>query len=91
MLHGKRLISLLTNNLRYCKSYSVIQTDDAGFVMGGDRSSNYGGFSVLKVNADREVEWWRNYGGFQSYCRAVIELKSDELLAGGQAGEGDMP
>ena len=75
-------------NLRYCKSYSVIQTDDAGFVMGGDRSSNDGGFSVLKVNADREVEWWRNYGGANSFCRAVIELKSGEILAAGYADGG---
>ena len=67
---------------RLCNAFTVIQTDDGGYVMGGERG-NSNPFSILKLDADREIEWWNNYGNDNNVapCYTVIELKSDDLLA----------
>ncbi len=65
--------------LQYCRAFTVIQTDDGGYVLGGERGqSNL--FSIMKLNSDREIEWWNRYGNNVTKCKTVIELKSDELL-----------
>ncbi len=71
-----------------CSAHTVIQTDDGGYVLGGRRGGYY--FSILKLNAEREVEWWNRYGEEQEVrpCYSVIELKSGDLLAASNYREG---
>ena len=54
------------------RCYGVIDTADGGYLMAGasestdfDISNNKGSYDfwVVKVNADRELEWQRSYGG----------------------------
>ena len=64
---------------------SLIQTDDGGYVMGGytsrDQSRRY---TVTKANNDGDLIWWSEFGGDDAgECFVVIELKSDDILAGG--------
>lgn len=65
---------------------SLIQTDDAGFVIGGYTSRNRSRrFTVMKSDDEGELVWWSEFGGEEpGECYAVIELKSDEILAGGE-------
>ncbi|MBT7615669.1 MAG: T9SS type A sorting domain-containing protein [Calditrichaeota bacterium] len=73
---------------RSARSYSLIQTDDGGFVLGGqvlDRTP-VRHFSLLRVDAEGERLWWRTYGmAAASVCLAVIELKSGEFVGCGRA------
>lgn len=70
------------------RSYSLIQADDGGFLLGGSVRDNNGhyNFSLLRVDAEGERLWWRTYGeAHSSECYAVIELKSGEFIAAGRA------
>ena len=70
------------------RCYSIIQTDDGGFLLGGESRDGFprSHFSVLRVDSEGNRLWWRTYGGPGSArCNAVIELKSGEFVAVGQA------
>jgi len=75
------------------RSFSLIQTDESGFLLGGTVKGDDGrsNFSVLRVDEDGERIWWRTYGeaGGAAECWAVIELKSGEYVAAGRLGRYD--
>ncbi len=67
-------------------SNSIQQTDDGGFIISGDSYSNngdvdlhYGSYSsadtwIIKLNADGEMEWQKNYGGtYSEYSKKIIQ------------------
>ncbi|MBM3327804.1 MAG: hypothetical protein FJY65_12700, partial [Calditrichaeota bacterium] len=70
-------------------AYSLIETDDGNFALGGESYS--GGnqyFSVLLVDANGDRLWWRFYN--EDYnnlgeCLALIETKDGPILAAGFA------
>ncbi len=72
-------------------AYSVIETDDGGFALGG-RTGPAGGqhdyFSVIRLDPDGEIIWWNRYnerGGNFGNCYALIETKGGGFLAVGDA------
>lgn len=76
-------------NISSSLSRTLIETDDSGLVLGGYchvelMENTPRAFSIFKTDDNYDIEWWRNYNvGGWAECKAVIELKSDELLASG--------
>ena len=73
-------------------AYSVIGTEDNGFLMGGrvGLPGHSGIFNVLKVDRDGDQVWWRSYGNDNpGECRTVIETKGGNYLAAGQSSQRD--
>ena len=69
-----------------CLGWSIIETDEGGFLVGSQRG---GQFSALLVDADGNQIWWRDYAS--GTCRSVIELKGgDFLLTGLGRIDGDL-
>ncbi len=67
--------------------YSIIETDNGDFVVGGRTDVNYRErrFVAIKVSSDGDLIWERQYGGnLSGMCSAVIETKSGEYLLGGR-------
>ena len=64
--------------------YSVIETDDDEFLIGGQLGSS---FSAVLVNGEGEQTWARNY--IIGRCNAVIELKSGEFVLAGSSEDFD--
>ncbi|MBT3233465.1 MAG: T9SS type A sorting domain-containing protein [Calditrichaeota bacterium] len=68
-------------------SYSLIQTDGGGYLIGGrvrDEANNMY-FALLRVDAIGDRIWWRTYGAEGlSQCFAVIELKNGGYVAAGR-------
>ena len=68
--------------------HSLIQTDDGGYLLGGEcqaeNREKY--FSVLRSNSEGERIWWSTYTSGMNWasCEAVIELKSGEYIAAGR-------
>jgi len=73
--------------------YSLIQTDDGGYLIGGISHENGRQFGVTRTDDEGEEIWCQNYGGGSwDKCYAVIELKSGEFLLAGETrsfGAGD--
>lgn len=70
------------------KAFSVIQTDDGNFLVGGNSGSNASPeFFAMLVNADGEPIWNRQYVHEQSggKVEAVIELKGGNFILAGAA------
>ncbi len=67
------------------RCFSVIQTDDGGYLMGGRHREQNAGihFTVVKVDADLNQEWWRSYHERQDECNAVIETKAGNYVGAG--------
>ena len=75
----------------FCNGFSIIQTDDGGWVIGGNESLPGGGesikFAVTKIAANHEQVWWCDYfENRQILCKAVIETKDQNILAAGYSG-----
>ncbi|MDP8229152.1 MAG: T9SS type A sorting domain-containing protein [Candidatus Electryoneaceae bacterium] len=77
------------NNVSFTHGYSVIKTDDGGYLMGG--RTQVGAviqlnFDVMKINQDGEPQWWEVYSDGNSGwgCHALIELKEGNYVASGQ-------
>ena len=71
-----------------CWAFSIIETDDGGFLIGGRRSTAEmvgAYFHLMKIDEDGDVLWRSDYGG-KGECFGVIELKSGDYLAVGWAG-----
>ena len=65
---------------------SIIETDDGGFLVGGEhrQQGNPIDFIAVKVSNEGQLEWERGYGiGASSWCKAAIETKGDTYLLGG--------
>ncbi|MBM3326039.1 MAG: hypothetical protein FJY65_03510, partial [Calditrichaeota bacterium] len=76
-------------DIRTLRAFTVIQTDDGGYALGGESSPTRA--CCIKTDADGEVNWIRLLGeeNLTSSFSAVIELKSGELLfAGGHNRDG---
>ncbi len=64
--------------------YSLIQTDDGGYLLGGEGHSQSSDMMVVLTDADGEQIWLRFYGGERlERCLAVIELKDGNFLLAG--------
>ncbi len=61
---------------------SIIEADNGDFLAVGYSNGN---ITALRIDADGEQVWWRNYG--ERHANAVIELKSGEFLLGGRNGD----
>ncbi|MDP8229153.1 MAG: T9SS type A sorting domain-containing protein [Candidatus Electryoneaceae bacterium] len=73
--------------------YSLIQTDDGGYLIGGISHEWGRQFGVTRTDEEGEEIWRHDYGGASwDKCYAVIELKSDDFLLAGETrsfGAGD--
>jgi len=71
--------------------FSLIQTDNGGYLVGGKTEAGQNMFEVSKVDPRGEVEWRNSYasqGRVGPCCYAVIELKEGDFIACGQGLEG---
>ncbi len=64
-------------------SYSVIQCDDSGFLMGGIQNSGSDRFTVIRTNDDGDLMWNMVMGDI-TRCYAVIELKDGNYVGCGR-------
>jgi|GEM_PF-510483 len=63
---------------------SIIETDAGELLIAGEsnaESPGHGEFSALKLTAEGNLIWWRNYG--PGACYAAIELKGGEFILAG--------
>lgn len=67
---------------RFGESYSVIQCDDGGFLMGGNQSSP-SRFTVIRTDDEGNMIW-NMVMDAQTYCWAVIELKDGNYIGCGR-------
>lgn len=75
-------------------SYSVIQTNDGGYIVaGGTTGFGSGGSDVLlaKMTSSGSVSWMSTYGGFQNDCGFTVKQTSDGgyAVAGGTNSVGN--
>jgi len=78
------------NNDLHIQGYSIIQTDDEGFIVGGvSEVEGRGRFSLTKLSPEGDVEWWNHYGASTGSCRGVIELKAGGYVACGWDRDGN--
>jgi hypothetical protein len=70
-------------------AYSIIETDDGGFVIGGKDTGPTMKPFLAKLNDQGEVVWWNAYGDARGYFRAVIELKGGGCIATGSTESGN--
>ncbi len=76
---------------RSVELFTVIQTDDGGFVTGGKTEASQSVFDVMKVDARGDLEWRSGYATQAAVgpcCYGVIELKEGDLIACGQGLQG---
>jgi hypothetical protein len=76
-----------TGSTRYYYAYSVVQTSDGGFAIGGARSIlgqyHSGDPIVLKVDSIGNLEWEKNLGGpYEEYQAAVTYSIDNKIIAG---------
>lgn len=72
---------------RSVECFSVIQTDDGGYIVGGKSEARAYDFNVWRFTGDMELEWGETYatqGTTGPCCYAVIELKEGDFIACGQ-------
>jgi len=68
-------------------AYDMLQTEDGGYLMGGNWSANrQGRFGAMRVDAEGNEIWTRTYGNASfEKCEAVLALKNDEYLLTGRS------
>jgi len=78
------------DGVAFTHGYSVIKTDDGGYLMGGRTqigAVEQMNFDVIKINPNGETEWWEviTESDRSVICHAVIELKAGNfVVAGGE-------
>ena len=80
------------------KPFSVQQTADGGFVIGGDRfdlSGTGSNILVIKTKADGSIEWEKTFGGHKDdTCRGIIQTSDGNYIIAGRTntpkGNGDI-
>jgi hypothetical protein len=77
--------------------YSIHQTKDGGYIMGGETNSFGAGewdFYIVKVDGEGNLKWDKVYGGLKSdYGRFALPANDGGYLLGGNSfgyGQGDM-
>lgn len=79
-------------------AYSIAQTTDNGFIVLGYSNSNdgqinqaYGDYDmwVLKLNADLDIEWQKNYGGSGAEEAEEIRTTPDGYIFAGRSNSND--
>lgn len=57
--------------------YSVYQTSDGGFIIGGDKSGSGGGgnYSLIKTDSNGDTLWTRNFGSVGAATRSCQSMK----------------
>lgn len=74
-------------------AFSVAQTPDSGFVIGGETFSGDpdGDAFVLKVDANGNMIWWKNYGRSLYDCNySVIALADGSIVSAGLMESGPL-
>ena len=72
---------------RFGESFSVIQCDDGGFLMGGtQRTNDISRFTVIRTDDEGDM-LWNMVMGDRTYCWAVIELKDGNYIGCGRIYE----
>ena len=80
------------------KPFSVQQTADGGFVIGGDRfdlSGTGSNILIIKTKADGSIEWEKTFGGNKDdTCRGIIQTSDGKYIIAGRTntpkGNGDI-
>jgi hypothetical protein len=95
-------LSIGTNDFDY--GHAIIQTSDGGFLVGGTSTLGEGGnltcepyndngeAILVKLDADRNIEWQQCYGGSgHDAVLALLELEDGYLFSGyGSSDDGDL-
>lgn len=68
------------------KAFTIIELDNGDYAVGGS-DSNYH-VMVARITSDGDIEWMRTYE--RGSCRALIELKNDDLALAGKLVEGSV-
>ncbi len=64
--------------------YSIIESNQGGFVVGGTGDINGATqFLLTRISDEGDVIWWNHYGARSGECKAVIELKDGDYIACG--------
>ncbi|MEX0812831.1 MAG: T9SS type A sorting domain-containing protein [Chitinophagales bacterium] len=84
----------------YDEVYSVLQTQDGGYLVAGDTESNDNDFSgnygaydswLLKLDANGNIEWKQNYGGtLYDGSSEIIQTTDGKYLLAGVSESGDI-
>ncbi len=66
-----------------CNLYSIIQTSDGGFLLGGCRGNNTD-FAIIKLKSDYSYDWGHYWGGASGECiKFLIENAANDYTVGG--------
>ncbi len=71
-----------------CTGWDLSQTEDGGYLVGGDWNANNGSgaFGALRMDVNGDLLWERSYGESpRSRCYAVIGSSNDEFYLAGYA------
>lgn len=74
-----------------CEAFDLVQTEDGGYLIGGyfqNRGANQN-FGVVRVDAEGNVIWMRDYGDFdEDKCEAVLGQSGDVFVLAGWMVQG---
>jgi len=70
----------------YNQAFDLVQTEDGGYLLGGDWTNHGNEFAVVRVDAEGDLMWQETYGDFElDQCNAVLGIKDDQFLLAGYA------
>ncbi|MFC2150152.1 T9SS type A sorting domain-containing protein [Calditrichota bacterium] len=93
---GEVILECVYDDIQGGRGYDLVEVDGGGYLIGGSRhvegENRHNNFLGVRTDENGDIEWYNYYDPGENYdynwCNDVIELKNDDFILAGVAGEG---